>query len=82
MAIVELIDYKGDYWKLMYPGAVSRYLYKGDAFYKAWWYVLKGPQELHGYQEIPLPIFTEWFYPRYLPWFGEGSRECPLCSSD
>ena len=62
MLEIELIDYKGDFWRLA-PclGAASRYLYKGNAFYEVWWYVLKGPQELHGYQEIPLPIFTEWF---------------------
>ena len=61
MIEIELIDFKGDYWRLMWPGACSRYLHKAEAYYKAWWYVGEGPDELKNYPQIPLPIFTDWW---------------------
>ncbi len=61
MLYIELIDHKGDYWTLVWPGAASRYLHKGIAYYKAWWYADERPHELRNYTAIPLPIFTDWW---------------------
>lgn len=64
MSEIKLIDFKGDYWHLIYDGA-ARYLHEGGAHFKAWWYIVEGPKFLNEngaqYSEISTPIFTEWF---------------------
>ena len=61
--MIEVVDFKNDYWKLT-PGSYrpfSLYLHKGDAYWKIWMKVHTGPRELRNYPEIPLPVFTDWW---------------------
>jgi len=60
MCIIDLIDQKGEWWQLMWA-APSRYLHKGEAYWKAWWYAPVRPHEFRNFDEVPLPIFTEWW---------------------
>lgn len=55
---VHVIDYLGTKWTLLCPG---RYKTTLDGFVTMWVLVAKGPQSLRDYQEIPLPVFTEWW---------------------
>lgn len=58
MLEIELIDHLGNHWRLLTPG-VYRTSRKG--LVELWVYVGKGPPALKGYQEIPLPVFTDWW---------------------
>lgn len=58
--VIKLTDFKGDTWNLMYTRP-SRYLHKGDAYWKVWYIASIRPNELKNYEEVPLPIFTEWW---------------------
>lgn len=61
MLVIDFFDLKGDYWRLIWTGQISPYLYKGNKFYKTWWYAPKRPHELRNYDEVPLPVFTDWW---------------------
>lgn len=61
MCSIELIDWKGDFWQLIWVGAPKTYLHNGEIYWKAWWYAPARPKELINYYEVPLPIFTDWF---------------------
>ena len=61
MTYIDLIDFKGDYWHLIYANAPQKYLHNGNAYWKAWWYAPDRPKELKNYTEVPLPIFTDWW---------------------
>ena len=62
MTEIELIDLKGDYWKLIL-GTIQ--IGKRDGMTYCFWYVIDGPDALtshpYKYDMIQTPIFTEWF---------------------
>ena len=59
MKTIELIDHLGDYWSLMLPCVYER---QRNGLVVMWVYVARGPEKLtRWYQQIPLPIFTEWW---------------------
>ena len=62
MTEIELIDLKGDYWKLIL-GAIQINNRNGCTY--AYWYVIDGPESLtappYKYDAMLTPIFTEWF---------------------
>lgn len=53
MIVINLIDHLGDEWELVWQGVV-----RGG---EAWWYAPVRPAALKDYEEVPLPVFTEWF---------------------
>jgi len=59
--MIDIIDHKGEHWQLTYIKAAQKYLHKGEAYWKAWWYATKRPHEFRNYATIPLPIFTDWW---------------------
>lgn len=61
MVIIDIIDYKGDYWQLIWANSSQSYLYKGHTYWKAWWHTPERPNELKNYITVPLPIFTDWW---------------------
>ena len=59
MPKISLIDHLGDDWTLvLLPRAFVK---NRNGLTEMWVYVAKGPAALKGYQEIPLPVFTEWW---------------------
>lgn len=58
--MIEVIDNKGDRWQLVWTNA-DRYLHNGHAYYKAWWYAPTRPYEFRNFDEVPIPIFTDWW---------------------
>jgi hypothetical protein len=58
MREIELIDHLGDYWLLLLPAVFEK---NRNGMMIMWVYVGKGPEALRNYQEIPLPVFTEWW---------------------
>ena len=61
MLTIELIDHKGDSWKLEYWESAQQYLHKGEGYWKAWWDAPKRPKDFKNYMQVPLPIFTDWW---------------------
>lgn len=59
MPEIELTDHLGDEWHLL-PCVFKR---NKHGLVIMWVYVCKGPAELRHYQEIPLPVFTDWWEP-------------------
>ena len=61
---IALNDQKNEHWELLLPGVFRR---NRLGMYVMWVYVAKGPPSLtegaYRYQEIPLPVFTEWWEP-------------------
>jgi hypothetical protein len=60
-AEIEIIDFKGGCWKVMFFEKAQRYLHKGCVYWRVWVQAPERPNELKTYEEIPLPIFTEWW---------------------
>lgn len=59
---IEVIDHLGDVWLLGMPGACETY----NGLTEMWVYVLEGPPFTAKYQQVPVPVFTEWFYGRQI----------------
>lgn len=59
---IPVTDWKGEDWLLGFSGVC---VYSRVAFIEGWWFVLDGPPFLNEngshYDEVPLPIFTEWW---------------------
>ena len=54
-----LTDHLGDEWTLIVPAVFKR---NRNGLVEMWVYVAKGPPALaKWYQQIPLPVFTEWW---------------------
>lgn len=60
MNIIKLTDFKGQNWELIYTQP-QKYLHQGEAYWKVWYLAPARPDELKNYNEVPLPIFTEWW---------------------
>lgn len=60
MTTIDLIDLKGEQWQLIHSHTIP-YLHKGEKYWKAWWFAPVRPDELRNYDEVPLPIFTDWW---------------------
>ena len=56
-----VIDFYGDEWTF----AKRKFVRQANGFWKMWAWVLKGPPSLttgvYAFQELPFPVFTEWF---------------------
>ena len=53
-----VIDFYGDEWSF----AKHRFVRQANGFWKMWAWVMKRPGDvLKDYQELPFPVFTEWF---------------------
>lgn len=53
---IELIDLKGDYVKLMFPG---QWVKNRFGMWVGWMYAEK--DWLLSYWQLPIPLFTEWW---------------------
>jgi len=64
MSTVTIIDHLGDEWTLLLPMCFKL---NRNGLMIMWAMVCKGPAALttppYAYQEIPLPVFTEWWEP-------------------
>ena len=59
MLTATLTDHLGDEWTLIVP---AKYKHNRNGLVEMWVYVAKGPPQLaEHYQQIPLPVFTEWW---------------------
>jgi len=56
MAETELIDFKGDYMKILFTGA---YKIGRRGLVEQWCYVEQSWH--HGYWKLPFPVFTAWW---------------------
>ena len=69
---IEVIDHLGDTWLLGLPGRCETY----NGLTEMWVYVLEGPPfTQHKYQQIPIPILTEWFAHERRPNWAGGVTE-------
>ena len=59
---LEVIDHKGDVWVLGMPGRYETY----NGLNEMWVYVIEGPPFTAKYQQVPVPVVTEWFYGRQI----------------
>ena len=61
MDTIKITDYLGDEWEFYGP----RFRQQANGYWKMWVWVLKGAPRLttgaYRYQEIPLPVFTDWW---------------------
>ncbi len=62
MPEIEIQDHLGDWWIFLIPATYKK---NRNGLTEMWVYVAKGPACLtmgaYRYQEIPLPVFTEWW---------------------
>lgn len=62
MPELRMTDYLGDEWVLLLPAVYKK---NRNGLTIMWVYVAKGPAKLtegaYRYQQIPLPVFTEWW---------------------
>jgi len=58
MTEIQLTDWLGDTWRILLPGV---YRTSKQGFTELWVYVGLGPDALRNFQEIPLPVFTDWW---------------------
>jgi hypothetical protein len=62
MTEIEVIDHLGDFWRFLVPPTYKR---NPNGMWIMWVYVAEGPDTLamppYHYQQIPLPLFTEWW---------------------
>jgi hypothetical protein len=58
MRTIEVTDYLGDEWSFL-PG--PQYKKNRHGLTEMWLWVAKGPKAMKDYQQIPFPVFTEWF---------------------
>ena len=56
---IALTDHKNEFWELLLPCVFKK---NKHGLYIMWVYC-RPPDELRHYQEIPLPVFTEWWEP-------------------
>ena len=73
MTLIDLVDYKGDTWQLFAANKCTRYLHKGQVYWQLWWYAPVRPHALRNYNEVPLPVFADW-------WCDNQTWEAQLCA--
>jgi len=52
-----VIDFLGFRWVL----AKHKFERQANGYWKMWAWVMKGPPLLRDFQEIPFPVFTDWW---------------------
>lgn len=57
MKVFTVIDFLGDEWIFI----KHRFVQQPNGYWTLWAWVVKGPKALKNYQELPFPVFTEWF---------------------
>jgi len=58
MLTIAINDHKNEHWELLLPGVFRE---NRHGLTEMWVYVSHGPPALKNYQQIPLPVFTEWW---------------------
>ncbi len=58
MTIISVTDHLGDEWELIVPMC---FISNRNGLMVMWALVNVGPQSLAMYDEIPLPVFIEWW---------------------
>lgn len=56
--MIEVVDLKGHTWNLFFLG---RYKVSKKGLVSRWAFTGPGPGDLRRYNQIPLPVFTEWW---------------------
>ncbi len=58
MTIISVTDHLGGEWELIVPMC---FIPNRNGLMVMWALVNKGPRSLHMYDEIPLPVFIDWW---------------------